>query len=109
MIDPTDRLCMTYKRHQPDLYCVKRKYDHGFHQLLSDRSRTRVFGLNAKSLKSFIISDDNLFSIHDVKTFKKLKAFEVPLATSRTSDPIEILTMTLSEKEDYLGLLAGKI
>lgn len=96
LIDCKERFCLTYKAGEPDLKIFMRKYDHGYIEKADHQSREGCTGTNIPSKNCFLISDDNVVSVHDEQTFKVLNKLQVPLNISETREPIEIINVRLS-------------
>lgn len=69
-VDNKDKVCVTYKSGQPNFTTYKRKYDHGFLEIIDPTSREGCCGINIPSKNCFLISDDDYVQIHDEKTYK---------------------------------------
>ena len=61
MFNNDQNICVTYKSGQPNFSVYKRKYDHGFREIIDATSREGCRGVNIPSKHVFIISDDNYF------------------------------------------------
>jgi len=107
-VDNKDKICVTYKSGQPNFTSYKRKFDHGFMEIIEPTSREGCCGINVPSKNCFLISDDDYIQVHDEKTYKMNLKIDVPLQESATDDPIEILNIKISNNEKYLAVLAGK-
>lgn len=108
IIDNKDKICVTYKSGQPNFSTYKRKYDHGFREIIDDNSREGCRGVNVPSKGYFLISDDDFVQAHDQKTYKAINKLEIPLKESETDDKMEILNIKVSPNEKYLAVLGGK-
>jgi|DEB0MinimDraft_12_1074336.scaffolds.fasta_scaffold10104_4 hypothetical protein len=107
-VDNKDKICITYKTGQPNFTSYKRKYDHGFREIIDAISREECCGLNIPTKKCFLITDDDYIQIHDENTYKMKSRIDVPMKISDTDDPIEILSIKISKNEKFLAVLAGK-
>ena len=79
IVDPIDKVCVTYKSGQPNFTVYKRKYDHGFKEIIENDSREGVCGVNVPKKGIFLISDDDYIQIHDEKTYKQIDKLDIPL------------------------------
>ena len=109
MIDVNERFSLSYKIGEPDLQVFMRKYDHGYMEKSDSKSREGCASTIIPSMHCFLISDDNTVAIHDEATFKTRNMIEVPLDISDTREPIEIINIIVSQNENFLGILSGKI
>ena len=107
-IDNDDKVCITFKTRQPHITCFFRRFDHGFREIVDDESREGVSAVNVPSRHVFIISDDDYLSIHDHKTYKTMLKHDIELKESDTDDKMEILSIKLCPKQEYLAVLSGK-
>ena len=108
IVDNLDKICVTFKSGQPNFSIYRRKYDHGFREIIDATSREGCCGLNVPSKGFFLISDDDYIQVHNEKTYKSIYKHDIPLKESDTDDQIEILSIRISPKEDLLGVLSGK-
>jgi len=58
-VDKKDKICITYKSGQPNFTSYRRKYDHGFREIIDATSREGCCGINVPSKHCFLISDDD--------------------------------------------------
>ena len=93
MIDIKSNLCITYKKGQANFNINKRKFDHGFSEIVDNRSREGSCGVNVASKPIFLITEGNMINVLDEKTFKEINQIFVPLEVSDSEDPIEIIKL----------------
>ena len=108
IVDNKDKICVTYKSGQPNFSTYKRKYDHGFREIIDPTSREGCRGINVSKKHFFIISDDDYIQVHDEETYKMINKIDLPLSKSNTDDAIEILNIEISPDEELLAVLSGK-
>ena len=109
IFDNRNSICVTYKAQQPHFSIYLRKYDHGFHEIIDSTSREGCCGQKLEGKELFIISDDNYLQAYDEKTFQQMgDRLVIPMSSSSTDDPIEILNFKVSHNEKYIAVLCGK-
>lgn len=108
LIDRGSTLCCTYKIGEPNLVLFKRKYNHGFRELVDRTSREFCSAAVLQRSNIFLISDDSTVYVHDERSFELRDKIQVPLVTSHTDDPIEIINIMISPKAKFLAILSGK-
>ena len=86
----------------------KRKYNHGFSELVDNTSREFCSAAILPRANIFLISDDSTIYVHDERSFELIDKIQVPLVTSHTDDPIEIINIEISPKAKFLAILSGK-
>jgi len=70
IVDNQDKICVTFKSGQPHFNTYKRKFDHGFREIIDATSREGCCGINVPSKGFFLISDDDFIQVHNEKTYK---------------------------------------
>ena len=108
LVDSNDKICVSYKSGQNNFTTYKRKYDHGFREIIDSTSREGTCGLSFPSKGMFMISDDDYVQIHGEKNYKLINRINVPLQQSDTDDEIEIISIAKSQDDKHLGILSGK-
>lgn len=108
IIDNKSNLCFTYKQNQDSFSIIKRRYDHGFHEIIDHQSREGFNGQNYPTKNIFVTSDTNYIYIHAEDTFQIMNRVQVPIAKSDTDDCMEIITSKTSQDESLLAVLVGK-
>lgn len=70
LIDRGSTLCCTYKIGEPNLMLFKRKYNHGFSELVDNTSREFCSAAILPRANIFLISDDSTVYVHDERSFE---------------------------------------
>jgi len=58
----------------------------------------------------FVVSNINLIKFYDSDTYQEIKScmITIPLLPSVSREPNEIISMQISQKEDFLAVISGK-
>ena len=108
LIDRHSTLAVCFKTGEPSLNIFRRRYNHGFKETLDETSREFCAAIVMPKSKIFLISDDSDLYVYDERTFEMIDKIQVPLITSQTDDPIEIINILVSPKGRFLAVLSGK-
>ena len=67
-------------------------------------------GLPIESMNAFLVSKIDVVHFYDVDSFKELKGclLQIPLFKSDTREPNQIISMQLSNDEDWIAVISGK-
>ena len=105
------RYCITFKTNQKGFEVYRRKYEHNFKSLLYKENFEGSHGLQVTKTNRILVTKiDKVFVINS-ETYKEMpdEGIEVKLLEDKTArEPNQILSMALSDDEDYLALITGK-
>lgn len=109
-IDIKSNVFLTYKKGQPDLQIIKRKFDHGFQEFIDKHSKEGHKGVEIPEKGMILVSYKDSFVLYDNKTYQPNENFfKMPLKDKeKTDDPLEILTFSISPDKELVAVLIGK-
>ena len=105
------RYCITFKTNQKGFEVYRRKYEHNFKSLLYKANFEGSNGLQVTKTNRILVSQINKVHVINSQTYKEMpdEHIEVKLLEDKTArEPNQILSMALSDDEDYLALITGK-
>jgi len=104
------RYCVTFKANQKSFDIHRRKYVHDFRQTVVKMNLDGSRGLPIESMNAFLVSKVDVIHFYDVDTFRELKGclIQIPLFKSETREKNEIISMQLSNDENYIAVISGK-
>ena len=104
------RYCVTFKANQKSFDIHRRKYVHDFRQNVVKMNLDGSRGLPIESMNAFLVSKIDVVHFYDVDSFKELKGclLQIPLFKSDTREPNQIISMQLSNDEDWIAVISGK-
>lgn len=106
--DNKDLICLMFQENQPNIFVFFRKFMHNFNHLIDSESKEDVDCANLAKEKAFLVSDDDYFKLYCSRCFTKIYRKKLPLVESKTDDKMEILSMKVSECQNYVAFIAGK-
>jgi hypothetical protein len=107
MFGPLVRFSITYKTNQAGFTNYTRKYYHNFKVAITNKNYEGAKGASLKTMGSYLMTDGMHIGIYNEKTFKITDSWEVK---TRDGDPEnQILYLTVSPKENKVGVCIGKI
>jgi hypothetical protein len=102
---------ITYKGNSSSFDIYRRKYEHNYQvNAVSKYNLDGSRGLPIESMNAFLISKIDRILFFDTKEFKEIKSCEItiPLMKSEEREPNQIISMQVSQNEDFLAVISGK-
>lgn len=98
------RFGIAYKSNQPGFTIYSRKHFHNFKVAISNENYEGSHGSNLAKYNQYIIADKTKIGVYDCDTYELLQSWGVPT----NSEDIEILTMTVSNDNQKIGVSLGR-
>ena len=102
--------CVTFKTNQKSFDIHRRKFVHDYRVNVVKSNLDGSRGLPIESMNAFLVSKIDVIHFYDVDSYKEIKEclLQIPLLQSETRERNEIISMQLSEDENYIAVISGK-
>ena len=109
MFGPRVNYCLTFMTNQVGFDIYRRKYQHSFKAPIIYDNYDKSCCIELRGTKQVLLSKKDRVDIFESDLYKFEDEIRLELQKSDSREPVEILSMQVSNNEDLLAIVTGKV
>ena len=102
------QFCIQYKRSHENFFIFKKMLTHDFKSIINHNNFEGAHGISVDGTNMIIAAIAGTVYAYDDNTFELISRAELNLEESSTREPLEIISMNISNDSKYIAIIIGK-
>lgn len=102
------QFCIQYKRSHENFFIFKKMLNHDFRCIVNHSNFEGAHGISVGGTSMIIVAKAGTVYAYDDHTFELINTVELNLEQSNTREPLEIISMNISNDSKYIAIIIGK-